>query len=159
VCICAKGILSHVMHGDDGVAGFFEDLPVLMFVLMGTTVLVISGAWVSRENAARELEAELDEVAHDITTALLGTVMCEWGPTPRVSSLRGMDILSIASRGAAEHSFWVTVALVHPCTGTIATASRGEVSKALSTGFACMPFNALDDRGLVAVMEARVIVW
>jgi hypothetical protein len=147
------------MRGKDGVAGFFEDLPVLLFVLMGVTVLVASAAWASRENADRELEKELDETARHVVRALLGSVLKQFGPTPRVSSLDGVDILSIVSDEARGYSFSVTVSSLCPASGIVRAATAGEVSTAVRTGFASLPFNALDERGLVVILEVRTIVW
>jgi hypothetical protein len=141
------------------VAGFFEDLPVLMTVLLGVSALVLSGAWVSRENAARCLEDQLNEVARDICRSVLHEVISEWGETPRVSTLIGVDILSIADVEARKHSFSVTLAFLFPNQTTVTTVTCGDVSKALTTGFARLPFNALTELGLVVPMEVRAIAW
>lgn len=146
-------------RADDAVAGFFEDLPVLLFVLVGVTVLVVSATWVTRERAARDLEVELDGIARDITRELLGSVVSQFGASTRMSSLTGMDILSVVTGEARGRSFCVTVSCLHPDVAVVIAETSGEPSTALCTGFARSLFNALDDRGLVSILEVRTIVW
>ena len=118
-----------------------------------------SAAWASHENAARELEDELDETARRVVRALLGSAVSQFGFTPRMSSLDGMDILSIATNEASGHSFSITVSILYPDSGVVRVATAGEVSTTLHTGFASLPLNALDERGLVVILEVRAIVW
>ena len=150
---------SIVKRNQEGVAGFFEDLPVLLFVLMGVMVLVASATWVSQERASANLESELEEIARDITKALLRSIAWQHGSVPRLSSVSGMDTVSVAEEVAQLRSFAVTVASLHPEIVTVATVTRGEPSAATSTGFARLLFNALDDAGLVCLLEVRAVVW
>jgi|GEM_PF-1692842 len=148
-----------VIRNPDGVAGFFEDLPVLMTVLLGVAAIVFAGTWVAKQNQERSADEELSEVAGDICRAVLTRVAMDLGDTPRLSSLADVDFLQIGEKEARGHSFSVTVAMLFPEQRIVASAIVGDPSDAISTGFACLPFNALDDHGLSVPMEVRTIAW
>ena len=148
-----------VIRGEDGVAGFFEDLPVLMFVLIGASVLVMSGAWVARQNAIRQLEQELDDTADTVVRRVLGSILSKWGETPRVTSLLGLDLAAIVSEESRGHEYAFAIASLHPEPEVFVTANNGDPSRVVRTGFASALFNALDERGLVLILEVRAIVW
>ena len=148
-----------VRRDDEGVAGFFEDLPVLMLVLAGVTVLVASSACVSHQNAAAEAEMNLDETAQDMIQSLLRTIRTQIGPEPRIPSLEGTGLQSAVADFSEGRSFSLTIAGVYPVKHLVVAVTVGDPGSACSTGFACAQFIALDDQGFSVILEARVIVW
>ncbi len=149
------------MNDRAGVAGFFEDLPVLMFVLVGVSVLVLSAAWVARENAERQAEESLDEAARRIAGNLIASFLTEPGSMPRVSSLEGRNLSEAVTRimPAAVSGFSVAVSQLYPGPVAINAQMYGDEAEGSRTGFARAVFNGVDDHGLVLVLEVRIIVW
>ncbi len=141
----------------DGVAGFFEDLPVLTFVLAGVSVLVVSGTWVAKAIDAGEAEADLEDRALETAEGVLGGCISNVGQTPRLSSLRDMNLSSSIPSGLGGHV--VTIALLHPKFEVLSSSSAGDIGLATRTAFARVLFNAVDEKMRVCVLEVRVIVW
>ncbi len=148
-----------VIADEDGVAGFFEDLPVLMFVLAGVSCLVMSGAWVATETAERDMEASIRNSAVRYARDLVLSLTSEWGTIPQVTSIMAKNLTSRAEPDPTVCGFTVSVALLGPNQSVLVAESRGKALDASCTGFARVVFNAIDERGLVQILEARVIVW
>lgn len=148
-----------MIRKDDGVAGFFEDLPVLMFVLVGVSVLVMSAAWVHGELAERELETELDHEARRLAECVVASFRSYWGVAPRLASIQEQNLSSVIGLPSGSYGCAVAVAITCPNPSVLATFAEGDLAEALRTGFAKILFNAVDDHGLVLILEVRVIVW
>ena len=159
-------VLTHPRHlravrGDDSaVAGFFEDLPVLMFVLAGVLCLVLTSAWVSKVELQQKREAELERAAEDIAYRLLDFIRGSdpGAPFPMMDSIEGMDVSDAAG---PDSGLGYSVAIVerYPDTSWMRTMTSGLCDGVMSTGSCCVMFNARDDLGNVVVLEVRVIVW
>lgn len=148
-----------VIRRDDGVAGFFEDLPVLMFVLVGVSVLVMSAAWVQQESAERDLEIQLDDGARRLAEDVVASFRSCWGFVPRVASIQGKNLSSVVALPSDGYGCAVSVAIIHTNPSVLATYAEGGLGEASVTGYARILFNAEDDCGLVLILEVRVIVW
>ncbi len=147
-----------MIKSEDGVAGFFEDLPVLMFVLLGVSALVMSGTWVAKTNATHDLEEELDGAALRIVQRLL-VMARDWSQMPRICSLAGMNISASVALETDGYGYAISVACLHPTSEMLTSATQGDVGDVGLTGFARTLFNAIDDQGLVRILEVQVIVW
>lgn len=151
-----------MIRSDDAVGGFFEDLPVLAFVLLGTFVLVSTSVFTSSEmSEARELQ-RLEVLAGDIIKTM---IMHMTGAdrlvyTVTVAALRDMSLASLVDRFADDlQGYCVSVVALYPCNEWLTSAARGDSSSAVSTGFARTFLNATFDDGLIGVIEVTALVW
>lgn len=142
---------------DRAVGGFFEDLPVLAFVLAG--VLSVSGtaAWTGNELAEAGQLDTLERSAASLVSVI-------------VSDLRDSEVmltlemtaaanLSSASDVLAEGiGHYVTIWCVHPFRELL--LSYGDVGdEPTLVGSDSSFVNMLCDEGVVGVSEVRAIVW
>jgi hypothetical protein len=148
-----------VIRKEDGVAGFFEDLPVLMFVLVGVSVLVMSAAWAQQESVDRELDSELDDVARRVAESVVASFRSDCGAVPRVASIEGKNLSPVVELPSGCHGCAATAAILHPNPSVLATYLEGDVGEVLRTGYSRILFNAVDDHGLILILEVRIIVW
>lgn len=142
---------------DDAVGGFFEDLPVLAFVLAGVALLLSTGIWVSERLDEAGTEMELDALAKDLMTCVLAQVRNPEAPEllPMLASVLGMNV----SAGPSElDGYIVSVILRHPAVEWLKVMGAGSETPD-RTGYASALLNALDERGLVVVLEVRVVAW
>jgi hypothetical protein len=144
----------------DAVAGFFEDLPVLIYVLSGTLVLASSATWaaqfVSESRDTRSL-GHLAESLADKALAEIRNGQPDWH-LPTVRSLEGLN-LSHLGDDLQGRKFAISITMRHPTEDFVFSAGMGDLNDTISTGFCSRFLNALTDDGLVAILELRVIVW
>ena len=148
-----------MIRNSEGVAGFFEDLPVLIFVLVGVSVLVMSAAWVSRQNVERELEMGLDDEAFRVAEAVLESFRSDWGAVPRITSIQAKNLSSINGVASGCDGYAVTVSQLYPGLSVLATDAAGNPGDSCRTGYGSILFNGVDDHGLIQILEVKVIVW
>jgi len=151
-----------VMRADrSGVAGFFEDLPVLMFVLSGVVALVLTSAFVSERISADRLDDQLDTVAKRMVDSVASEMLFSCGPDvlPTVTSIRALNCSDHVSQLSDGRDFVLSVFSMHPSFGCLFSISSNQNSTPRSTGYASELLNALGDDGLCTVLEVRVIVW
>ena len=144
-----------------GVAGFFEDLPVLMFVLSGVVALVLTSVFVSERISASGLDKQLDAVAKRIVDSVASEMLFSCGPDvlPTVASICAFDYSDLVSQLSDGRGFALSVFSLHPSFGCMLNISSDQSSAPRSTGYASELLNALGDNGLNMVLEVRVIVW
>lgn len=142
---------------DRAVGGFFEDLPVLAFVLAG--VLSVSGtaAWTSSELVeAGQLDA-LERKASSLVSAIVSDL--QDSEVMLTLEMIAAANLSSASDVLAEGiSCYVTIWCVHPFRELL--LSYGDVGDDPAlVGSDSSFMNMLCDGGVVGVSEVRAIVW
>ena len=144
-----------------GVAGFFEDLPVLMFVLSGVVALVLTSVFVSGRMSADRLDKELDAAAKRIVDSVASEMLFSCGPDvlPTVTSICASDYSGLVSQLSDGRGFALSVFSLHPSFRCMLNISSDQISAPRSTGYASELLNALGDDGLSMVLEVRVIVW
>jgi len=144
-----------------GVAGFFEDLPVLMFVLSGVVALVLTSVFVSERMSADRLDEQLDAVAKRIVDSVASEMLFSCGPDilPTVASICASDYSDLVSQLSDGRGFALSVVSLHPSFGCMLNISSDQSSAPRSTGYASELLNALGNNGLIMVLEVRVIVW
>jgi len=153
---------STVVNADDhAVAGFFEDLPVLMFVLAGVASLLLSGSWVAGCEQHHRASEELRDIAEDFGGRLLDAVGASdpTSPAPMMASVEDLDVSAVS--GALGRTVRASVSIVelYPDVVWVLTwrsEDQGEIS---STGSFGALFHARGSDGNTAVMELRVVVW
>jgi hypothetical protein len=146
------------MRGDtDGVGGFFEDLPVLAFVLAGVVSVAGTACWaaeiISEFDASERLEAGADLLVAEVMMELTRS-----GPTPPTESIRRADLSVPFGHMAEGTAGAVSIWCVHPSTEPLLVAwtAEGEPCDACS---ARAFMNALLEDGAVCVVEVRALVW
>jgi hypothetical protein len=144
-----------------GVAGFFEDLPVLMFVLSGVVALVLTSVFVSERMTAERMDEQLDVVAKRIVDTVASEMLFSCGPDvlPTVASICAFNYSDIVSQLSDGRGFALSVFSLQPSFACILNTSSDQGSAPRSTGYASELLNALGDNGLTIVLEVRVIVW
>lgn len=146
---------------DSGVAGFFEDLPVLMFVLVGVATLVLCGTWVSRNLNAVQVQEELDSLAEDLVNSVVSQLLRPETPglMPSVSSAQNVDIPDIASRVVGERHYLIAIISRYPSYTWLNTGSDNDTTLPNATGYCSQLLNVLDGYGRTVLLEVRAIVW
>ena len=150
-----------VKADDRAVAGFFEDLPVLMFILGGVSMLVFSGVWVSRTMAEQRVEEDLDRLAEDFVAHIMDELGCHGSADvlPTEESIKGLNLSAVALEVIGEKQFSAAILSLHPDSRWILAGGGDSLTTAIKTGYASRLFNAVSAGGLVCVLEVRVIVW
>ena len=150
------------MRSDEsGVAGFFEDLPVLAFVLCGVMLLVSSGLWTSGGLATLREDEQLQELASrsverivqriESLTTTFETPMLEWMAQSNMSQLVEELLGSI--------HFSVNISSPHAANGWH-MGFRDDCSGGITdTASASRLFNAQDSTGIVLGIGVRLIGW
>lgn len=146
---------------DAAVGGFFEDLTVLLFVLVGVAVVVSAGIWATQDATEARAGEELGLLAQDILTEVLSEISYpeSLGYTPTLDHIRGLDLLGISERIRPDCRFCISVVEHHPERAWLCSATRGWPEAAADTGYASGFGNALDSTGMIAVVEVMVLVW
>ncbi len=146
---------------DRGVAGFFEDLPVLMFILAGVASLVFTGLVSSETRSEDRLQSELDAAAQSLADNIIARLhQCEGsaGSIPSVRTLKQTDFDDLtADLSRGYRSSIGLVQLIPTCERIYGTVPPDDPP--LSTGYAARFMDALNESGLAVILELRVIVW
>ncbi len=141
----------------DAVGGFFEDLPVLAFVLAGVMSVAGTACWtngqLSETDDSDALGLAAARLAADVVMELRGD-----GALPSIETVRSAN-LSLQLAGLTEGlACLVSVWCIHPALEPLlvvgVTDSDPEVA---SSGRVLM--NASCVGGIVSVLEVRVLVW
>jgi len=149
------------MRDNAGVGGFFEDLPVLVFVLLGVFVLVATGVFASREISEHREAERLEFVAQNLLDAVISGVTA--GDSEfymlTVGALKGLNLTGIVRSVTEGVSYCISIVLLYPRAEWLCSASSGAPMDAVSTGFARQLLNATDHDGTTAVLEVKALVW
>ncbi len=143
------------------VAGFFEDLPVLAFVLSGVMSLILTGTFVARHLEVERNQEHLDDLAQRIVDSLAGRICLSRGTEslPTVVALIAWNYSAIFRDLCEGHGYLFTVNSVHPSPEELIRACSDSRDTPESTGHAVRFVNALDARNLRIVLEANILVW
>ncbi len=142
---------------ESAVGGFFEDLPVLAFVLAGVALLMSTGVYVSQRLDEARSEEEADALAESLLLEVLGKLRNQEssGVMPTVASVVGADLAVSLNRVTG---CTVSVVMRHPNVEWLRVESFG-VFEQSRTGYASALMNAIDDDGIVVILEVRVVAW
>ena len=149
-----------VKQDEQGVAGFFEDLPILLFVLAGTLTIVVSSVSASATVASIKETAKLDLIANRCVELLLSDILGgDDGNHATLASLCSTRVCQIAEDFLGKHPFCVGLLMIHPeLRWLLENVSRGS-GVPERAGSASRLFNAFTDNGLSAILVVRIIVW
>lgn len=141
----------------EGVGGFFEDLPVLAFVLAGVVSVAGTASWVSEQISDADgysvLEVNASLLVDAVVSELTGS-----GPVPSTDSVRGANLTAPVGRLADGIAAVVSVWCVHPVLEplVVVVAIDGDPSVVCSHRALV---NAVTDGGVIGIVEVRALVW
>jgi len=147
---------------EEGVAGFFEDLPVLMIILGAVSILVTTGARISEEIMSSEAEKRLTIMAGDIIDRIRSEIagLGEIGTTPLLSSLARLNLTQYGCDSTlGRYSFRIVIAVLHPEVGQIVASAGQDLPGSTRAAVSCAILNAIDELGRSIILEARAVVW
>ena len=143
-----------------GVAGFFEDLPVLLFVLAGTFTIVVSAWNASQVVVSGEENKALERLTERCAALLLSEIAGEHPETViTVASVCSTKLIDIATEFLDGSAFCLSIVMVHPELEWLlqeSDRSGGVPERACSVS---RLLNALADDGCTAILVVRIIVW
>lgn len=146
---------------DKGVAGFFEDIPVLMFVLAGVASLAFSGLVAAEAREEGRLQSELENAAQSLADNIIDR-LCNpqgiGGSAPSCESVDGTDFSLLAAELSNGYACGIGLVRLYPTFEWLHTTPRAD-DLPHSTGFGARLLNAIDTSGLEVVLELRVVVW
>lgn len=150
-----------MIRDDAAVGGFLEDLPVLVFVLLGVFALVSTSVFASSDISERDEAERLESIAEEVLRAIMSGLKVgdSSGYTLTVSALRDVNLTCLAEPAARGRGFCVGIAVLYPRTEWLCSSISAGPASAVSTGFARYLLVATDDDGSNAVVEVRVLAW
>lgn len=154
-------MLPGMIRGDGGVGGFLEDLPVLLFVLLGVFVLISSSIFSSKASSDAQEAEKLDAIAYKILNGILSKINSVdlMERTPSVASMKEMRLDVLREIHEQGIGYCVAVVMLHPCIEWLSEFTSGDPVHADCTGYARAMLNAVSDSGSIAVVEVQVIAW
>jgi len=149
-----------VKRDECGVAGFLEDLPVLMFVLAGTLAIVVSALGASKAVVSRDEDKELECLADRCAELLLSELLGQHSePVITVGSVCSTRLSKIVDEFLYERDFCMSILMVHPELKWLVQESGRSEEVPERACSASRLVNALTDDGRTAILEVRIIVW
>ncbi|MEM3049348.1 MAG: hypothetical protein QXT42_01330 [Thermoplasmata archaeon] len=144
----------------EGVAGFFEDIPVLAMILVGVSALVASGVSLAKHELAQRSETYLDFQSGKLLESILTEIVSSSpGLPPFESALVSVNLTNCASSLPSCLRYSVSVVRLHPDPSWILTVGDPTSLGQTSTGYSSAIINASLESGLIGIFEVRVIVW
>jgi len=161
VAAILAALLNDTMRaGDSAIAGFFEDLPVLLIILVGVSVLVLSGAAASERLAEAERERDLGQLASRFVASMI--VSLERDPSMCHTSMAlvaSLNISRCASEVLDDESWSAAIVLLSPGAEWLRAESSSGSPPMADSGYSSRLFNAVMDDGLIGVVEVSAHVW
>jgi len=145
----------------DGVAGFFEDLPVLMFVLTGVFILVTAGVWTSNTLEAQRMRDRLKALAEDLVNEIVLETEARPGreSLSTVSALSRLNLSHLAGGVLSDHRCSIAIIERYPEVRWLVHWSDETPGPPIQAIGAARLLNAFDEHLMVVVVEVRAIVW
>jgi hypothetical protein len=97
-----------------GIGGFFEDLPVLLFVLAGSMLLIGTNAWITVGKDTLETSRMAEERAEDLSATFMLALHGDFGGDVAVQSVRLVTASSIGTEATLPESWRISVTVIHP---------------------------------------------
>ena len=148
------------MRRDDvGVAGFFEDLPVLVFILAGTLTILISFVSVSGAIQSEEREENLGILANRSLDLIVAELLLD-SPAACVNicSVCETELRNMIEEFLGGPCFAISVVMVHPELKWLSNTPVPEQLPAHACSSSRL-LNGFTDDGRIGVLLVRVLVW
>lgn len=142
-----------------GVAGFFEDLPVLLLVLAGVSSVALTGAWCTDQQADAARQEGLSAAAEALVRAAV-LVASDGGPsTLTVGSLFALEPEDLEVNAAGCVGWAVVIEVLHPVGDRHEISFDGLDDLPPDLGYACELVNAVYEGDMTAVVEVTGVAW
>ena len=143
-----------------GVGGFLEDLPVLVFVLIGTMAVISTSVLVAEKRAEIRSLALADREAEKLLDELLALFSCGSDRSISIERLRAANASQVGGLCPLDYRWQVSVIVIHPWTETINVQCEACAQIGLGErGYANRVVNALYGTGGSAFVEVSCVVW
>lgn len=142
-----------------GALGFFEDLPVMVFVLAGVASLIATAAWSEATIKEGTLHSDLERLAELVSAWILDGAPGEVRTLPTADAFRALNLSSLAELLPEGRSFTAAVTQRHPVVEALNSYSAQSFELPSLTGCSLRFLNAIDGLSRVVVVEVRVVVW
>ena len=145
----------------DGVAGFFEDLPVLMFVLTGVFIVVAAGVWTSNTLEAQRMRDRLEALAEGLVNEVVLETEARLGGESfsTVSALSHLNLSHLAGGVLPAHRCSIAIIERYPEARWLVHWPDETPDSPIQAVGASRLLNAFDEHLMVVVVEVRAIVW
>jgi hypothetical protein len=142
-----------------GVAGFFEDLPVLIIVLAGVSILVSSAVVASERISERRAQIDLELLAERMLDRMMTSLRDAQDGTILTSSIGSLNISRCSEGYRSGYAYAVGFVQCYPDTEWLRSETSSGAVLAHATGYASRLFNAAGSGGRIVVVEVSVLVW
>ena len=156
----AGAALGPVRPDDTAIAGFFEDLPVLLIVLAGVTMLVVSGVAASERLSEQRVQRALDALAARFTDSIMLSLSRSMTHQHiSMASIESVNISRCAADALGLECYHVAFVEYFPDVRWVRSESRSEDTLRANTGYAAHLVNAVMPDGGVVIVGVIAIVW
>lgn len=147
-------------HDECGVAGFFEDLPVLMFVLAGTLIIVVSAVSASKVIVTKDENKELERLAERCAELVLSELLGQHREiVVTVGSVCSTRLSQVIDEFLSGHDYCMSILVVHPVLKWLVQVPGRSAEMPERACTTSRLVNALTDDGRMAILAVRIIVW
>lgn len=136
-----------------------EDLPVLLFVLMGTLTVISTCVWVADERAEMRAYADADEAAEKLVDALLLQLAKGEEGGVSVFELRSLQASAIDQLRHDDFGWQVSILIIHPWAESICLSGENHTVRTGGHGYANRIINASYGADGSALVEVKCVVW
>ena len=149
------------MWNDEAVGGFFEDLPVLAFILTGSLLIVSTNVAVTDQRDELERSERIELAAGRLAGSILAAISDGCGEDNPLDSLRALNLSTLLpTPELPQASGWaIFIAMVHPWHEPLANCSRGSPDSSAEAGWHCLLFNVSYGQYGVGVAEVVAVVF
>ncbi len=152
--------MNPVRSDESAVAGFFEDMPVLLIILAGVAVLVISGTFAGERMRDARNQEELDVLASRFVDSVIMSMSADpYIEHVSLSAIHSVNITRCATETFASESYKISFLLCYPNLERIRSASSLDEFLCEDTGYSSLMMNVVLNDGTIGVAEVSAIVW
>lgn len=149
-----------IMRSDiRAIGGFFEDLPVLAFVLTGSFLVMWTNVWVVEQQDANDVTRSLEEAAEELADAVLKTLSGGGYTEISLESVRFMDPSSFVPHDGYSTPWAVSIVIIHPFQMPVSAWRCQESSPEADAGWHSRLFNVRYGASSIAVAEVVAVVY
>ena len=148
---------ANMRRDTEAVGGFFEDLPVLAFVLAGVLSVAGTACWTGEQARESGLEVSLERSADLLITSVVLS-LTGTSATPSMDSIRCAELSEAFCCLDQWEAALVSVWCVHPASEPLLVVSTTDGEPGLASHQRVF-LNALFPGGTVGIVEVRVLVW
>jgi len=149
-----------VIEDQSGVGGFFEDLPVLMFVLAGTVTVIVSATFSVEVLASQEADKALERLATRCVDLIVAEIMDGHGGVAVIAgALCATKIDRALQDFLGDGEFFASIVMIHPESKRLCTIREAPTEIAGRASSASRMINVLVENGLTGIVVVRALVW